>query len=285
MDGDEGRPVRRWVLAVAVPLPAVVLGAIGLFDHMVIHLEMATALWQLPVLLLPLVLIAVFRRTRGDRPPTLGRARRALRAIAVALPGLALAGIGLIHPMSLTDGNGPWWWRMHLLLLPLFPLLGVTVWALVHGEHGPLAWLARVGAYVYGTFYLAMDIVVGIVMGQLVEKYQGQSEWLPGIMTAMHDPAAFSKSLAAIGYGGLLVAVALAGVIAIRRDGSRAVAGVVVLCGSAALFVNNHIMWPQGVLTMIGFALGAFLLVMARRLAGKAEPVPAPGPDAVPAPA
>lgn len=273
----------RWVLAVAVPLPAAVLGAIGLRGHHVNHVDLGTALWQLPVLLIPLVLVMPLGRTHDHLPPVGGPARRAPLALAVALPGLVLAGIGLFHPDGLDEGNAQWWWQMHLLLLPLFPLLGVTAWALLRGERGPLAWVARIGAYVFGTFYLALDIVVGIVMGKLIETFHGQDDVLRLISTIMRAAIDYSKFLAIIGHGGLIVAITLAGVLAVRRYGPRAVPGAVLLCGGNALFVNNHIYWPQGGLAMIGFAAGAFLLVMARRPAAPPQPDPASVPDSVPA--
>jgi len=51
--------------------------------------------------------------------------------LTVTLPPLVLAAIGLTHPMELAAETAGWWTTMHILLLPLLPLLGVALWGLV----------------------------------------------------------------------------------------------------------------------------------------------------------
>ena len=77
--------------------------------------------------------------------------------LPAAAPGLALSVLGLFHPAQLTPATAASWWQLHVVLLPVFPLLGAALVLLVRGERGPLAWLARLGAYVYAVFYTGLD--------------------------------------------------------------------------------------------------------------------------------
>ena len=55
---------------------------------------------------------------------------------AVTAPPLVLAGLGLTHPDDLTGVSAGWWTSLHIILVPLFPLLGVSHWILLHGRPG-----------------------------------------------------------------------------------------------------------------------------------------------------
>lgn len=62
--------------------------------------------------------------------------RRAAFVVAVALPGLVLAVLGLFHPSALAPSTATFWWQFHVVALPLFPLLAVGLWVLLRGENG-----------------------------------------------------------------------------------------------------------------------------------------------------
>src|SRR6266542_2906204 len=70
-------------------------------------------------------------------------------AVGLALAPLVLAAVGVTHPQDLTPDTAFYWHYMHVALLPVFPLLGVNVWWLLAGVDGPLAWAARVLAFLY----------------------------------------------------------------------------------------------------------------------------------------
>ena len=63
-----------------------------------------------------------------------------------------------------------------------------------------------------------------------------------------------------IGAYAFLVAVLAAGVALYPRVGGRVVPGTVVLAVAGWSFVDSHIFWPRGVVTMLGFAAGFGLL-------------------------
>ena len=94
---------------------------------------------------------------------------RWVRVLVVAGPAVVLAGLGLTHPQELTATTASWWTTLHIILLPIFPLLAVSLWLLLRGVPGPVAWVARIAAYGYATFYSVTDVLVGIGAGELTQ--------------------------------------------------------------------------------------------------------------------
>lgn len=132
--------------------------------------------------------------------------RRVGQVAAVALPGLVLAGLGLFHPRSLAPSTATGWWQLHVVLLPLFPLLAVVLWVLVRGEHGAFAWLARLAAYVYAVFYTGLDALAGIAAGYATHTLQRGSQ-------VVLDLRALGNQLGAVGASAFLVAAVSAAVV------------------------------------------------------------------------
>lgn len=189
------------------------------------------------------------------RPMT---ARRLGPVVAVAAPGLVIAVLGLFHPTFLAPSTAAVWWQLHVVLLPLFPLLGAALWLLLRGERGPVAWLARLAAYVYAAFYTALDVLAGIGAGYLTDRLQGGSQ-------EANDLRALGNDLGMVGSWAFLVAAVLTGVLLVRRDGRAALPGAVILFGGAANFLHGHIYWPVGGLAMLGVAGGCAALAYAAR--------------------
>lgn len=178
--------------------------------------------------------------------------------VAVALPGLALAVVGLFHPRFLAPSTATGWWQLHVVLLPLFPLLAVALWVLLRGEHGTFAWLARLAAYLYATFYTGLDALAGIAAGYATQTLQGGSQ-------VVLDLQALGNRLGAVGASAFLVAVLFTAVVLVRRDGMRAAPGALVLVVAAVPFLHGHIYWPTGGLAMLGVGVGCAVLAAAAR--------------------
>ena len=170
---------------------------------------------------------------------------------AVAVSPLVLAGVGLSHPTLLTTGSAAWWTTMHLVLLPLFPLLGVAVWILLRHDRTAVGWGGRVAAVVYTAFYGGLDAVSGIAAGTVVQTgADPKSELVASLFSA-------GRPLGQIGAYAFFVAVILV-LASAWRSGSRgwlfyAAAGVALV--SAYLFTAGHIYWPKGVVAMLGLAV------------------------------
>ena len=200
--------------------------------------------------------------TSTVRHPTAPRPavrERRLVLLAVVLPPLVLAAVGVFHPHHLDAGTAPWWTLMHALLLPVFPLLGVAHWVLLRGERGVLAWLSRTAAFLYVTLYGALDAIAGIGTGTLLLRSGAADQgdlpeigWLFGM----------GNQIGGVGAWCLTAACVLTSVVLWRRVGVRVLPGALLLVGASWVFNGEHIYFPVGVLSVLGIAAGSALLVL-----------------------
>ena len=175
---------------------------------------------------------------------------------AVALPALVLSGLGLTHPTLLNAGTSDWWTTLHLVLVPVFPLLGVSIWILLRDDRTAVGWGGRIAAIAYVVFYGALDAVSGIATGTLVRA--GEPADSP-LLSALFG---VGNLLGHVGGYAFFVAVILVLGSAWRR-GARGwiffVAVGILLVGGYS-FTTSHIYWPRGGLTMIAIGLGLALI-------------------------
>jgi len=180
---------------------------------------------------------------------------RWVRVLVVAGPAVMLAGLGLTHPQELTAASASWWTTLHVILLPIFPLLAVSLWLLLRGVPGPVAWVARIAAYGYATFYSVTDVLVGIGAGELTQfnaarRVQERTVEVDRLFTVGND-------VGEIGVWCFLVACAATALAIVAWVGRRALPGAVVLVVAGVLFTGGwHIYWPAGVVTMLVLAVG-----------------------------
>lgn len=174
-----------------------------------------------------------------------------------AIPGIVLAVAGLFHPYNLTVEDSARWWQLHVLLLPVFPLLAVVVWFLLRGERDWISWIARIAAYLYAAFYTGLDVLAGIGAGYVVDEADSPSQ-------AMQDLLNMGNELGFYGVHAFLVAAIATGIVAVRRDGTAAVPGAVLFIAASVPFLQAHVYWPVGVVSMLGLGIGAGALAWAR---------------------
>jgi hypothetical protein len=170
-----------------------------------------------------------------------------------AAPGIMLAVLGLFHPAQLTPHTATAWWQLHIVLLPVFPLLGAALVFLLRGERGWLPWLARVAAYAYAVFYTGLDTLAGIGAGLAVAAEPA------GSIVAL-DLIRVGDQLAVVGVTGFLVAALATATVLVRRDRLAAVPGAALLLPSSLVFLHSHIYWPVGGLAMLAAGVGCGLL-------------------------
>jgi hypothetical protein len=182
-----------------------------------------------------------------------GRPRRVLTVLVAAAPGLVLSVLGLFHPTQLTPGTAAAWWQLHVVLLPVFPLLGLALVFLARGEHGPLVWVVRVAAYVYAAFYTGLDTLAGIGAGLAVAAQ-------PAGSPVALDLVRLGGQLAVVGVTGFLGASLATAALLVRRDRLAALPGSALLVAAALVFLHSHIYWPTGGLAMLGAGVGCGLL-------------------------
>lgn len=183
-------------------------------------------------------------------------------AAAVAGPGLVLAAAGLFHPHSLSYASAPRWTVLHVIALFVFPLVGLALVWLVRGRTDPVAWLIRVGAFVYATAYTSLDVISGISAGYVT--------WRLGEGVARPDEVrylfAIGSGLGEVGSWALIAVALVVAVDALRRAGPAALPGLALVPGAVLVHVD-HIFAPTGVVGMalIGLASGWLARIACRR--------------------
>ncbi len=184
--------------------------------------------------------------------------RRLGTPLLLALPGLVLAVAGLLHPHHLTPDTAGRWFGLHVAGLVVFPLVGVALAWLVRGRGDPLAWVVRLAAYGYATFYTALDVISGIAAGYVTREmgagYVRDDE--VRLLFRIGTP------LGEVGSWCLLAAALAVTVDAVRRHGVVGAPAVVLLVG-AWLVHTDHIFAPVGVAGMALIGLGTGWVALA----------------------
>lgn len=184
--------------------------------------------------------------------------------LLLVLPGALLAVAGLFHPTGLSYETAERWYLLHLPGLLLFPLVGWALADLVAGRRDAVAWAVRLAAYVYATFYSALDVVSGIGAGYVTREL-GPGVPRPDAVSLLFR---LGTSLGEIGSYALLACVVVLLLDQVRRHGVPAAVGVLLVPGAYLVHVE-HIFSPLGVLGMLLLGLGsAALAVVARRSRG-----------------
>jgi hypothetical protein len=190
---------------------------------------------------------------------------RAVLIAAVAGPAVLCALIGLTHPMDLNAGTAEHWRDMHILLIPVFPLIGLAPWLVARQVNPRLGYLAAILGYGFATFYTSLDLLAGVAGGALV---------MSGNTDATGPVFAVARALARVGAWSLVLGAVVASAAAFRRSRIAAVPGAVLAIGGAALVYRGHIYVPVGTLAMLLLAVGfAWLAVVVTRR-GEARATP-----------
>ena len=197
------------------------------------------------------------------------RRSEALTAVAFGLPGLSLAVAGAFHPHGLNYDSAQRWFLLHIAGLAVFPLVGVALAALMGRRRDVLAWAVRITAYLYATFYTALDVISGIAAGY-VTRQLGPNTPRPDEVRLLFR---IGPPLGEIGSWALLGCCALVAADQLHRRGTFALPGVLLVPGAWLVHVD-HIFAPVGMTGMALIGLGtAWLGVLANR--SRARQLPA----------
>ena len=181
--------------------------------------------------------------------------RTLLTCLAIVVPTLALAIVGVTHPTTLNDASALYWRDLHIGILAVFPLLGFIPWLIVRGRNAVVSWVAGVLGFLYAAFYTGLDVLAGIGAGGL--QHAGM-DMAKGTVYELGD------QLGLVGSIFLLAGVLVAGGFTIVTSGLRAIPGTIIIAIGAMLFLTRHIFFPLGVLGQVCLAVGGVLLVLAR---------------------
>lgn len=190
---------------------------------------------------------------------------RPLQALPLVTVGpVLLALAGLVHPSGLSAATAHHWQQLHIVLLPVFPMLALAFVVLLRGRpRADLPGVAKVVAWVcacvYAAGYTGLDAVAGIAAG-VVAGQQGDPGELRRLVLALYDTG---DQLGLVGVYAFLAAVLAATVALGAAHGPRVLPGTAVLLGAGYSFLDSHIFAPRGVLTMLAMAAGFALWVWA----------------------
>jgi hypothetical protein len=176
--------------------------------------------------------------------------RLALRRLLLLGTPLVLALLMVVHQLIDQFERPEAFLLLHLVLLPLFALMGVAVWALLEGVGGATAWAARAAAFVFLVGYVALDAISGVAASAILASGAAWStEATRALFTS--GPAAIPTTVAVLAWR---VSVVLAA-WALYRAG-RPLAPLVLLVATAVWLNNDH-GGVRGVVVFGGFALAA----------------------------
>lgn len=178
---------------------------------------------------------------------------RYLTLVAVVVPPLFTAALGLTHPARLTVEDADHWQMMHTVLLPVFPLLALGPWLVARAHDRTVGVVVGLLGYVYACFYTSLDILAGIAGGAIKAAEAGGL----GIVFPI------AGDLGAIGSYAYIAATALAVGVASRSRLVRALPGAALVLVGAVMFWQEHVYRPWGVTSMVLLAAGwAWLAVV-----------------------
>ena len=166
---------------------------------------------------------------------------------------LVLAVLMVVHQLIDQFERPGAFLALHLLLLPLFALMGVAIWVLLEGVSGAVAWAARVAAFLFLVGYVALDAISGIAASAILASGASWSKEATRALFAS-GPAAVPTTVAVLAWR---VSV-LSGAWALYRAG-RPLAPLVLLVAST-LWLNQNHGGLRGVVVFGGFALAAVWL-------------------------
>jgi hypothetical protein len=181
--------------------------------------------------------------------------------LLVSAPAVAIALTGLLHPHHLTDETAGLWQVMHIVLIPLFPLIGFAPWLIARRTSRVLGAIAAVGGYGFATFYTSLDLLAGVGAGTLQ---------IAGITEGKAPIYEIARVLGLVGVVSLVVACTAAGIAACFHNRLLAVPGGLLGIVGAALVQPGHIYPGLGTLAMLLLAAG-FALLACAALSNRAE--------------
>ncbi len=192
-----------------------------------------------------------------------------LRRLVVLSPPVALALLEVWHPVSFGEipAQVTWWLVLHLLQLPLFGLLALSVLTIAGGESGKAVTVTRIGMGLFLVFYIAFDSIAGIATGLLVSDALSlppseQSVVLSAAESLATVQSGFLLALTAIGTLGWILGVAGA-TAALARERAPPSA-VLFLAMGAAVFAFGHVP-PFGPVGLGLFSVGCAIEEFGRR--------------------
>ncbi|CAN5382599.1 hypothetical protein BH09ACT10_BH09ACT10_04910 [soil metagenome] len=172
--------------------------------------------------------------------------KKVLLFCAVMAPPVIIAILGVTHPRPLTHDSSLYWRNLHIVLLPLFPLLALGPWLIARSVDRRAGRLALILGYVYAAFYSALDVLAGIGAGGLKHDHKTGIGVLFRLASTLGDVGSYAFM------GATMVAVGCA----LEKAPVRSIGGSIFVVAASVVFWQEHIYWPKGALAMAALAIG-----------------------------
>ena len=189
-----------------------------------------------------------------------------LLPVLVSVPAVVCAIIGLTHPVTLDAASAQYWRNIHIVLIPILPLLGFAPWLIARQSTRGLAIAAAIFGYGFAVFYTSLDLLAGVAAG---------AEVAAGVEGGAAPVFAIARVLGVVGVGSLVLGCLTAGVAAFRVAGIATLPGTILAVVGAVLVQPGHIYAGLGTVAMLllagGFVIVAIVTTRTSR-AGRPEP-------------
>ncbi len=185
--------------------------------------------------------------------------------LLATLPTVVVLLVGLTHPGRLTEQSGEWWRNLHILLLPVFPFMGLAPWLVARAVDRRLGWLAAIGGFGFATFYTALDVLAGIGGGAMM---------IAGNSDAAGPLYRIGNQLALVGVYALVGGTLVASVAAFIRARLVALPGALLALVGAYMISDAHVYFPKGTLALVLVAGGYAILAAAVTRPPRAQVTP-----------
>lgn len=187
---------------------------------------------------------------------------RFLRRLVLLGVPLLLAMLLLTHPPNPRTSTD-WWITLHMLLLPLFGLVGLAVYLLIQKVHGLAATISRLAIGVFVVVYSAYDTLFGLARGILSRYALGLvPEQQATVQQAIQSISAsqIGHGIAVVGSAGWTVGVLAAAIALCHPPQPRLPIILLLIAATLLCFPYGH---P---LRMVGLVVGvvAAAMVLAR---------------------
>jgi hypothetical protein len=120
------------------------------------------------------------------------------RLLLIGTP-LVLAILMIVHQLIDQFERPGAFLALHLILLPLFALMGVAIWVMLKGVGGAVARAARMAAFVFVVGYVALDAISGIAASAILASGAPWSKEATRALFAS-GPAALPTTLAVLAW-------------------------------------------------------------------------------------
>jgi hypothetical protein len=182
------------------------------------------------------------------------------RLILLGTP-LLLGILQFNHPASVSYDNLlpiiDWWLLLHLMQLPLFGLLALTIYILIYDIDNIFATISRIGLGIFVVFYTALDSVLGVASGLLIKFGSTQSMEQQGLIEDAYL-ALFYEGNNLLGdiavYSWFVAGISAA--IALYLNGKNHLGVLLLFIGT--LFYHSHA-YPFGPLAMLAIFISMIL--------------------------